>query len=61
MVGTTFFVMCDKSEEECGEITEEESLSTPPDFVEKYDVAMTKILSSGLFFKYFFIFFHFIM
>jgi hypothetical protein len=61
MVETTFFVMCDKSKEECGEITEEESLSTLPDLIEKYDVAMTKILSLGLFFKYFFIFFHFIM
>jgi hypothetical protein len=61
VVGTTFFVMCDKSEEECSEITEEKSLSILPDLVEKYDVAMTKILSLGLFFKYFFIFFHFIM
>jgi hypothetical protein len=61
VVGTTFFVMCDKSKKEYDEITKEKSLSTFPDFVEKYDVAMIKILSLGLFFKYFFIFFHFIM
>jgi hypothetical protein len=59
VVGTTFFVMCDKSKEECSEIPNEESLSTPPNLVEKYDVTMTKIFSLDLFFKYFFYFFSF--